>query len=256
MLEVISRPEARDPYALPYPFDAARAALQSVAGLRIGVTQNFGVRSPTIDPAILAAVRSAAAQLQRDGATVEEIEPSWPCDPFEAFMVFWESTYAGFLPNSYSAAAIAQMDPDLQAIAQRGAGIDIVQYHRALMQRISLAAHARSIFMDFDLLLGPVMPCGPPTIARDAPEGFEPGDWRWCPFTYLWNMTGQPAASVPWTTGPDGLPIGVQLVAGVGAEPDIFRAAAALESASTAPMRPEALLDQNSRGSSIFVRVM
>jgi aspartyl-tRNA(Asn)/glutamyl-tRNA(Gln) amidotransferase subunit A len=244
MLEVISQPEPRDPYALTYAFDETRAATQSVAGLRIGVTKNFGVRSPAIDPAILAAVRSAAAQLQRDGATVEEIEPSWPCDPFETFMVFWESTYAGFLPNTYPAAAIAQMDPDLQSIARRGARIDIIQYHKALMQRNLLTAHSRSIFLDFDILLGPVMPVGPPAVARDAPDGFEPGDWRWCPFTYLWNMTGQPAASVPWTAGSDGMPIGVQLVAGMGAEPDIFRAAAVLESASTAPMRPEALLQR------------
>jgi aspartyl-tRNA(Asn)/glutamyl-tRNA(Gln) amidotransferase subunit A len=244
LLEVISQPEARDPYALSYPFDAARAASQSVAGLRIGVTENFGVCSPPIDSAIQAAVRSAAAQLERQGARIKPLEPDWPMDPFEPFMVFWESTYAGFLPNNYSATAIALMDPDLQAIARRGAAIDIIQYHKALMQRIALAAHARSIFMDFDLLLGPVMPCGPPTIARDAPEGFEPGDWRWCPFTYLWNMTGQPAASVPWTTGPDGLPIGVQLVADVGAEADIFRAAAALESDATAPIRPAALLQR------------
>jgi aspartyl-tRNA(Asn)/glutamyl-tRNA(Gln) amidotransferase subunit A len=238
MLQVISQPEVRDPFALPYPFDHTRAALQSVRDMRIGVTNGFGVHSPPIDPAILAAVKSAAAQLQRDGAVVEEIELAWPCDPFEPFMVFWESTYAGFLQNTYAASAIALMDPDLQSIARRGATIDVIRYHKALMQRNSLAAHSRSIFEDFDLLLGPVMPCGPPDLAREAPEGFAPGDWRWCPFTYLWNMTGQPAASVPWTIGHDGLPIGVQLVGDQGAEPDILRAAAALERGATAPRPP------------------
>jgi aspartyl-tRNA(Asn)/glutamyl-tRNA(Gln) amidotransferase subunit A len=96
--------------------------------------------------------------------------------------------------------------------------------------------------LKFDLLLGPVMPCGAPELVRDAPDGFEPGDWRWCPFTYLWNMTGQPAASVPWGPGPDGQPIGVQCVGRIGAEPDILRAASALQAAWPAPMRPSTLL--------------
>jgi aspartyl-tRNA(Asn)/glutamyl-tRNA(Gln) amidotransferase subunit A len=241
MLEVISRPEPRDPYALMVPFDA-QAALKAVAGLRIGVTRDFGLASPLIEPEVLAAVTSAATRLELAGATVTEVKPQWPCDPYEPFMVLWEATYAGFLRNTYSAEAIAKMDPDLQAIAQRGMAIDIVRYHKALIQRIALAAHSKSIFMEFDLLIGPVLPCGPPTVAHDAPEGCTPGDWRWCPFTYLWNMTGQPAASFPWTSGPDGLPIGVQLVGGVGREPDILRAATALQSASQFTAKPSALL--------------
>jgi aspartyl-tRNA(Asn)/glutamyl-tRNA(Gln) amidotransferase subunit A len=242
MLAIIAMPEPRDPYALPYHFDAERAALASVTGLRIGVTSDFGMRCTWTDPPLLAAVRSAAAQLERAGATVEEVEPAWPCDPYEPFMVLWEGTYAGFLPNSYAPDAIALMDPDLQAIAQRGSSIDMIRYHKALMQRLALAAASRSLFSKFDLLLGPVMPCGAPELVRDAPEGFEPGDWRWCPFTYLWNMTGQPAASVPWGPGPDGQPIGVQCVGRIGAEPDILRAASALQAAWPAPMRPSTLL--------------
>jgi aspartyl-tRNA(Asn)/glutamyl-tRNA(Gln) amidotransferase subunit A len=241
MLKVISRPEPRDPYALMYPFDA-QAALQSVAGLRIGVTRDFGVTSLPIDPDILDAVTSAATRLEFAGATVTEVKPKWPCDPYEPFIVLWEAVYAGFLHNTYPPEAIAKMDPDLQAIAERGMTIDIVRYHKALIQRVALAAYSKSIFMDFDLLIGPVMPCGPPAIARDAPEGCTAGDWRWCPFTYLWNMTGQPAASIPWTSGPDGLPIGVQLVGGVGREADILRAAKALQWASQFAPKPSALL--------------
>jgi len=240
MLQVISQPEPRDPYALPYPFDHFRAE-RSVKGLRVGVTPDFGVPSPPIEPAISNAVTSAARYLEGEGAIVEEVKPAWPCDPYEPFMVFWEATYAGFLQNSYSPSAVALMDPDLQAIARRGEDIDIVGYHKALMQRLSLAAYSRSLFEKYDVLLGPVTPCGPPDLLREAPEGFEPGDWRWCPFTYLWNMTAQPAAAVPWTNGPGAMPIAVQLVADVGAEPDIFRASRALEIASTAPRRPPAL---------------
>jgi aspartyl-tRNA(Asn)/glutamyl-tRNA(Gln) amidotransferase subunit A len=242
MLEVISRREPRDPYALTTPFDAARSTQRPLTDLRIGVTTDFGVHSPLIDPELIAAVKAAAAELQRAGAVVEEIKLNWPCDPYEPFMVFWEATYAGFLPNTYSAESIALMDPDLRAMAQRGSAVDMPRYHKALMQRTALAAHSKSVFLNYDLLLGPVMPCGAPEVTRDAPPGFEAGDWRWCPYTYIWNMTGQPAASVPWSQGEDAMPIGVQLIAAVGAEPEILRASLVLE-AATKPMRPYALLD-------------
>jgi aspartyl-tRNA(Asn)/glutamyl-tRNA(Gln) amidotransferase subunit A len=244
MLDVIAAADRRDPYALPYPFDAERAARRTIAGLRIGVTMDFGLRCPTVEPELLAAVRSAAAHLERAGAIVEEVTPVWPCDPYDPFMVFWEATYAGSLQNTYSAELMALMDPDLQAIAARGARIDIVRYHQALMQRLALAASSKSLFADVDLLLGPVMPCSPPDVTREAPEGWEAGDWRWCPFTYLWNMTGQPAASVPWTVSPKGLPIGVQLVGDIGAESDIFRASRELEFHSRNGIRPDALLER------------
>jgi aspartyl-tRNA(Asn)/glutamyl-tRNA(Gln) amidotransferase subunit A len=126
------------------------------------------------------------------------------------------------------------MDPGLQAIAERGAKIDIATYHRALTQRLALTAASTALFSEVDLLLGPVMPCKPPLLSREAPEGFEPGDWRWCPFTYLWNMTGQPAASVPWGSDNLGLPVGVQLVGRVGAEADILRASRVVEAAGRA----------------------
>jgi aspartyl-tRNA(Asn)/glutamyl-tRNA(Gln) amidotransferase subunit A len=101
-----------------------------------------------------------------------------------------------------------------------------------LAERVALAAAAKALFNRYDLLLGPVMPCAPPLLDADAPPGFEPGDWRWCPFAYLWNMTGQPSASVPWGQDDQGLPIGVQLVGWVGREPEILRAARALEERS------------------------
>jgi aspartyl-tRNA(Asn)/glutamyl-tRNA(Gln) amidotransferase subunit A len=117
MLGVLSQADRRDPFALPYPFDEKRAAMRSVAGLRVGVTTDFGVTSPPVDPAILGGIAAAAAHLERAGATLSELRPAWPCDPFEPFMIFWEATYAGFMANTYSAQQIALMDPDLQAIA-------------------------------------------------------------------------------------------------------------------------------------------
>ncbi len=84
------------------------------------------------------------------------------------------------------------------------------------------------------------MPCLAPTIERDAPDGHEPGDWRWCPFNYVWNMTAHPAAAVPWGMDRGKLPVGLQLVGAVGGEPDLLRTAAVLEAAAAATPRPPA----------------
>ena len=68
-------------------------------------------------------------------------------------------------------------------------------------------------------------------IDAEAPPGEMPDDWRWCPFTYLLNMTGQPALSVPAGFSADGLPIGVQLASATGREEMLLALAAAIEAA-------------------------
>jgi aspartyl-tRNA(Asn)/glutamyl-tRNA(Gln) amidotransferase subunit A len=177
------------------------------------------------------AVSAAAKALQAAGAEVVEVSPQWPCYPYDPFMVFWEATYAGMMATAYRPEKCARMDPDLRAIAERGSQIDIATYHRALSQRLSLTAAAEVLFSEVDLLVGSVMPCSPPWNSREAPEGFVAGDWRWCPFTYIWNMTNQPAASVPWGWDELSLPVGVQIVGRRGGEADVIRGSRIVEAA-------------------------
>jgi aspartyl-tRNA(Asn)/glutamyl-tRNA(Gln) amidotransferase subunit A len=248
-LDVIARADSRDPYALVLPLDRHAAEAKNVAGLRVGVTRDFGLRTPFLDDAVHRAVHEAAEALRQAGATLVEVSPTWPCDPFETFVVFWEAGYAGFLHTAYSGEKSSRMDPDLLAIAERGLRVDIVTYHRALGERVALAAASKALFNSLDLLIGPVMPGSPPLVERDAPEGFAPGDWRWCPFTYLWNMTGQPAASVPWGLDELGLPVGVQIVGPVAGEAAILRASRVVEAAG-AHLLPRPVLPATSLATS------
>lgn len=98
-----------------------------------------------------------------------------------------------------------------------------------MAQRLAIAAAAQAFFHRCDLLVGPVMPVPAYAVARDVPEGYADEDWSWCPYTYPWNMTGQPAASVPIGFTAAGLPVGVQIIGRVGDEAVILRAAAAIE---------------------------
>ncbi len=75
------------------------------------------------------------------------------------------------------------------------------------------------------------MPVPPYAAERETPEGWAITDWAWCPYTYPWNMTGQPAASVPIGFTAAGLPVGAQIVGRRGEEALVLRAAQAIEAA-------------------------
>lgn len=227
MTAVLASPEPRDPYAWPVPFDPGAAAPALLGGLRIAVSETLGTQGRA-DASTLCALHRAADALRAAGAMVVAAEPVLPCDAHEPFIVFWEATYAAFL-DTYPAAAQAMMDPLIREIAQRGRRIDILAYHRALGQRLTIAASMREFYRSYDAMLGPVMPSAAFDVAREAPQGEAPDDWRWCPFTYVANMTGEPAVAIPASFTDDGLPLGVQLMGPAGSEERLLRCAGAVE---------------------------
>jgi aspartyl-tRNA(Asn)/glutamyl-tRNA(Gln) amidotransferase subunit A len=123
------------------------------------------------------------------------------------------------------------MDPGFLACAEQGRGISAVDYlaaysARAELYRTMLDFHAR-----YDLLMTPTMPITALEVGRTAPaQGPYGRDWLdWSPYTYPFNLTQQPVASVPCGIASDGLPIGVQLIGGRGADSLVLQAARALE---------------------------
>ena len=244
MAAVMAGPEPRDPYAWPVPFDPL-STRGSAAGLHVALSPTLGTGTMP-DSAILAALERSAERLAEAGVTVTKASPDWPVDPYDPFMVFWEATYAGFL-DSYDPAMAAKMDPLLHDIAARGEVIDTLTYHRALGERVAIAAASRAFFNSFDAILAPVTQVSPFTIDDDAPEGQTPDDWRWCPYTYIHNMTGEPAVSVPAGFTDDGLPIGVQLVGPAGSEERLLRLARTLEASLDCVAQRPTLLQGDTR---------
>lgn len=230
MLAVMSRPEPRDPYMWPVPFGLPGDLDDpDLRGLRIAVSPRLGCPgTPLVDPESDALVAEAGPLLADAGALVEAADPVWPVDPFEPFRVFWEtgcSVAVAFTDPEKR----ALLDPLILSVARDGEKVDVPGFHRALAGRQAVAAAAKAFFNRFDLLVGPVMPAPAFSVTRDTPEGYPPEDWSWCPYTYPWNMTGQPAASVPIGFTAAGLPVGVQIIGAVGAEELVLRASAAIE---------------------------
>jgi aspartyl-tRNA(Asn)/glutamyl-tRNA(Gln) amidotransferase subunit A len=225
---IVTQPDARDPYAMPQArMDWVGETKLGVVGLRVALTTSFSGIGAT--PEITGAVQKAAEKLALAGAVVTLDEPAWPCDPLEPFMVFWRCMYAQSLAMMPPEQA-ANIDPVIKDIVTAAAGISRAELQQAMTQRDLLSLAMSHFHQKYDLMICPVMPCQPWTAGRATPAPFKEDDWSWCPFAHPFNMTRQPAASIPMGMDANGLPLAAQIVASVGRDDLVLRAAFAIES--------------------------
>jgi aspartyl-tRNA(Asn)/glutamyl-tRNA(Gln) amidotransferase subunit A len=238
MLTVLARPDARDWYALPPAGIDYRDGIEAgVRGLRIAFAPT--IAGAPVEPAVAAAVAAAARRFAELGATVEEVDTGLPPSG-ETFSRHWFPGAAAVL-QAYQPAQRAQMDPGLVEVAAQGAAIGLLDYLQAVKQREALGQAMNRFHLDWDLLLLPTMPIVAFTAGHEVPVAGGGKRWTdWTPFTYPFNLTRQPAATVPCGLALDGLPIGLQIVGRLYEEALVLRAARAYERAAPFPLPPEA----------------
>ena len=106
------------------------------------------------------------------------------------------------------------------------------EYYSNVFRRYELRDKVRLFFEQFDLLLTPTLPSAAFDVGLNTPPILPDRNIvSWVYYTYPFNLTGQPAASIPAGFTRAGLPVGLQMVAKINRETDIFRAAAAFETA-------------------------
>jgi aspartyl-tRNA(Asn)/glutamyl-tRNA(Gln) amidotransferase subunit A len=129
------------------------------------------------------------------------------------------------------------MDPGLQDIAGQGERTALRDYLAAISQRAELGARMRRFHDTFDLLLTPTLPLAAFEAGRERPDSHRQSRWiHWAPFSNPFNLTQQPAASVPCGLTAAGLPAGLQVVGPMHADDLVLRAARAFESARPWPL--------------------
>jgi aspartyl-tRNA(Asn)/glutamyl-tRNA(Gln) amidotransferase subunit A len=226
MLNVLSQPDARDWYALPYEPRDYRAALDfGVQDLRIAYSSNLGYAK--VDPEIASIVKEAAAVFADLGAKVEEKHPGFE-DAGPIFQAHWFSGAAALIRTVKDK---RHVDPGLLEVAKEGEKITAAQLIDAQMKRGVLGMHMNLFHRDFDLLVTPTLAVAAFDVGRECPQTPENKRWTdWTPFTYPFNLTGQPAASIPCGFTKAGLPVGLQIVGPRFADALVFRAARAFES--------------------------
>jgi len=233
MLTVLCGPDHRDPYALPSGDRNYLEGLEGgVRGWRIAYSPTLGYAR--VDPEIAAAVRDAVRQFEALGAVVEEVDAIFP-SPREALFTLWAAGAANLL-GAYSSDRRALVAPGLLATAAEGARISAVDYLGADLVRTALGQQMAEFHQKYDLLLTPTMPIPALPVGQDLNDPATERHWiDWSPFSYPFNMTRQPAASIPCGLTRSGLPIGLQIVGPLYADDRVLRAARAFE--TTQPQR-------------------
>lgn len=238
LMDVIGGPDSRDWSALaPAPGSFREGLDGGVRGLRVAYSPSLGGQV-AVEPEVAAAVRRTVERLAALGAYVEETDPDLT-DPVDAFHTLW---FAG-------AARVVQhltrerrelLDPGLREICGEGARRSALDYLAAVDVRMDLGRRMGLFHDTHDLLVTPALPRTAFEAGVEVPKGSGHRRWTgWTPFTYPFNLTQQPAASVPVGTDAAGLPIGVQLVGARHADALVLRAAHALyESGAAEAVRP------------------
>ncbi|MFB7111361.1 amidase [Streptomyces sp. NPDC056291] len=233
LLDVIGVPDTRDWSALgPAPGSFTEALAGGVRGLRIAYSPSLGGQVP-VRPAVATAVRRAVAGLAELGAYVTESDPDF-ADPVEAFHTLWFSGAARVVQH-LGPHRRELLDPGLREICAAGARLSALDYLAAVDVRMELGRVMGHFHQSYDLLVTPTLPITAFEAGAEVPKGSGHRRWTgWTPFTYPFNMTQQPAASVPVGRDEDGLPVGLQIVAARHRDDLVLRAAHALYDAGLA----------------------
>ena len=233
MVTVCSGPDDRDQYSLPAERngDYVKLLKGSLKKLRVAWTANLGF-TPALDPEIQTLCEKAVRRFRGLGCRVDEIVPNWP-SPQEA----WEVTFSGSFATRlapYIADRRADLEPGLAEIIDQAKTWPATRYVQAWFDRLAWNLHVQKLFEKYDLLLTPTLPCRPFAVNLEHPPdiaGTLVNRYDWIPYTYPFNLTGNPAASVPCGFTTDSLPVGLQIVGRRFADALVLRASAAFEEA-------------------------
>ncbi len=231
LLDVIAQADARDPHAL-LPVTESFAADQSLKGKRIAFSPAMGF-AKHIDSEVAALVAAAAKRFEQLGAVVEQIDPPLfeGGDARADFKTLWWSG-AGYLFGDASEEKKALFDPGFRRMVEEGAAISLKRFQQATMARLSFASAMRQFMTRFDFLLTPSVAVPAFEVEKISPwpeDGFE---WlSWTPFSIPFNLTQQPAASVPCGFTRAGLPVGLQIAGRMVDDAGVLAAARAYQRA-------------------------
>lgn len=228
MMNVLSLPDARDWHALPWDGRDYRVGLdEGVRGLRIAYSANLGYAQ--VDEEIAAIVARAVRTFADLGARVDAKDPGFEdCGPL--FAAHWFPGAASVV-RATPARQRALMDKGLLEVARLGEKVGMDDYFAAMAQRGALGTRMNAFHEKYDLLVTPTLPLAAFAAGKEVSNLLKEKRWTdWTPFSYPFNLTQQPAATVPCGLTKKGLPVGLHIVGPRYADALVLRAARAFES--------------------------
>ena len=209
-----------------------------MAGLTIAYSPSLGGVT-RVEPEVADLVAAAVQTFARLGAHVELADPELGDASIAAWNAIWWPGMAYQLA-SFADRPDVLSDPGLLEGASKGRQLPATALIDAALQRAKLHAALAGFHQSYDLLLTPTLPLPAFAAGQLLPPGGAWGEaWTdWAPFSYPFNLTQQPAASLPCGLTANGLPVGLQLVAGIGQDGLLLRASRAFEAAQPFAMPP------------------
>jgi aspartyl-tRNA(Asn)/glutamyl-tRNA(Gln) amidotransferase subunit A len=238
MLSVMAGPDASDPisyrtHPVPYDFGSTIKNLDSLKKRKIAWSPNLGNKD--VDHEVLKITETAVNLFASFGCEIEYASPSFE-SPEAAYMVIFYSALACRL-GEYVGKFHQKMDSSLLYAIEKGNQFSAKELQSAIYKRSTVAQIIQHFFEKFDLLITPTLTTPALSIKHSALDPvvingkITTGSLRstWYPYTYPFNMAGNPAISIPcgWTT--DNLPVGLQIVGPWFGEELLLQAAAAFE---------------------------
>jgi len=230
MLSVMAGPDDWDKSALDAPpADYVGRVRDGVRGLRVAFSPNLDTQR--VDPEVATIVAQAARAFQELGA-VEDVKCGF-ADSHRIIRLLWNAheagNYARYLPEFRS-----RMDPGLVASIEDGLRYSVTEYVEARGEKLAYCDSVRPLFETYDLLLTPSVSVTAFEVGRLNPAHWPQHEWDWFPwagFSYPFNFTGHPAASIPAGFTAAGMPVGLQIVGRRNADLTVLQASAAFEQA-------------------------
>ena len=227
MLTFIARPDARDWAAGPeLGIDYRKDLDKGVKGLRIGFSPSLGYAK--VDAEVATLVKRAANAFTQFGAHVEELDLKLD-DPIAIMQPMWAVALA-LAVAPMSAAQRALCDPGMLELAEPGFKLSALEYRQLERARDAFGRRMTALHDQYDLLITPQLATTAFAAGHEVPPDSDMKRWwQWSPFTYPFNLTQQPAATVPCGFAANGLPVAMQIVGAKFADAIVLRAARAYE---------------------------
>ena len=232
VLQVLAGPDycdAMTPPSLRIDYLEAARESRSVRGLRVAASADLGYAH--VDANVLELFRENVARFEALGAEI-----TWAHPRLANPLTTWNTlAFADNVASEGHLLASGHVGADAAQLIHSGETISAGEYAAARNAQCVFTAEWQQFMLDFDLILTPAMECVAFPLGRTAPQSTGGvsvtgvGD-DWCHFCYAFNLTGQPAISVPMGLI-DGLPVGLQIVGRRWEDDLVLRAAAAWEAA-------------------------
>jgi aspartyl-tRNA(Asn)/glutamyl-tRNA(Gln) amidotransferase subunit A len=228
LFSVIAGFDRRDAFGVAGPVpDVLGAARASVANMKVAYSPTLGYARP--DPEVVKLTDRAARTFEELGCQVELVENVFDTDPAD----LWTAEFyagVGIRLRSFVENQRELLDPAVADVLEPALSQEMRDYYTKVFARYALRDHVRSFFERYDLLISPTIPVTSLDAGKNIPDALTDRNLvSWVYYTYPFNLTGQPAASVCAGIAPDGMPVGLQIVGRSHCEDDVVRAAAAFE---------------------------